>query len=81
MLNPLIKIEACKFDKCPVLLVHPQRDNWTGLSLSQLFFNELRCEKELKLLDCLSHSRIISDSFMVSFLQNTKFLYCPHLSY
>jgi alpha-beta hydrolase superfamily lysophospholipase len=55
MLNPLIKIEACKFDKCPVLLVHPQRDNWTDLSLSQLFFNELRCEKVLKMLDGAGH--------------------------
>lgn len=55
MLNPKIKIEASKFDKCPVLLVHPQRDNWTDLSLSQLFFDQLRCEKELKLLDGAGH--------------------------
>jgi len=55
MLNPVIKIEACKFDKCPVLLVHPQNDRWTDVSLSQLFFNELRCKKELKMLVGAGH--------------------------
>ena len=39
MLNPSIEIEADDYKKCPVLLVHPERDYWTDISLSRLFFD------------------------------------------
>ena len=55
MLNPQIKVEAAKFDKCPLLLVHPQNDHWTDVSLSQLFFDKLHCDKELKMLNGAGH--------------------------
>lgn len=55
MLNPSIEIEANNYKKCPVLLVHPERDYWTDVSLSRLFFDEIRSLKELKLLQGAGH--------------------------
>lgn len=55
MLNPRIEIEANQFNKCPFLLVHPENDKWTDVSLSRLFFDQLSCEKELKILNGAGH--------------------------
>jgi alpha-beta hydrolase superfamily lysophospholipase/GNAT superfamily N-acetyltransferase len=55
MLTPEIKIEPEAFDKCPFLLVHPEKDNWTDVSLSRLFFDKLSCDKELRMLEGAGH--------------------------
>ena len=55
MLNPNIEIEANDYKKCPVLLVHPERDYWTDISLSRLFFDKIQAPKELKLLQGAGH--------------------------
>ena len=55
MLNPSIEIEAGEYQKCPVLLVHPERDYWTDVSLSRLFFDKIQSSKELKLLQGAGH--------------------------
>ena len=55
MLNPSIETEACDFKKCPVLLVHPEKDCWTDVSLSRLFFDKIQVQKELKLLEGAGH--------------------------
>lgn len=55
MLNPSIEIEAYNYKKCPVLLVHPERDYWTDVSLSRLFFDEIQSSKELKILQGAGH--------------------------
>ena len=55
MLNPSIEIEANDYKKCPVLLVHPERDYWTDISLSRLFFDKIQAPKELKLLQGAGH--------------------------
>lgn len=55
MLNPQIEIEASQFNKCPFLLVHPENDLWTDISLSRLFFDKLNCEKELVILSGAGH--------------------------
>lgn len=55
MLNPQIEIEAQDFDKCPVLLVHPQCDYWTDVALSRLFFDRIAAEKELHILNDAGH--------------------------
>ena len=55
MLNPSIEIEADDYKKCPVLLVHPERDYWTDISLSRLFFDKIQAPKELKLLQGAGH--------------------------
>lgn len=55
MLNPIINIEPEKFDKCPVLLVHPGDDHWTDIKLSNLFYERLACEKQRVILDGAGH--------------------------
>ena len=55
ILNPSIEIEANDYKRCPVLLVHPERDYWTDVSLSKLFFDEIQSPKELKLLQDAGH--------------------------
>ncbi len=37
------------------LLVHPEDDRWTDISLSRLFFDRLACEKEIKMLIGAGH--------------------------
>ncbi len=55
MLSPQFKTEPERFDRCPFLLVHPEQDMWTDLSLSLIFYDRLACEKELKLLKGAGH--------------------------
>lgn len=55
MLHPSIKIEPEDFTACPFLLVHPGDDRWTDISLSQLFYDRLACEKELHILEGAGH--------------------------
>jgi alpha-beta hydrolase superfamily lysophospholipase len=55
LLNPKIKYEASQFKKCPIMLVHPEDDQWTDVSLSRLFFDELACNKELRMLKGAGH--------------------------
>ncbi len=55
MLNPKIEIEADDYQKCPILLVHPEKDYWTDISLSRLFFDKMQIPKELKLLQGAGH--------------------------
>ena len=60
MLNPKIEIEPEEFDECPFLLVHPEYDNWTDISLSRLFFDRLKCTKKLIMLSGAGHFPIES---------------------
>lgn len=55
MLNPEIEVEPENFEKCPVLLVHPEKDHWTDVSLSRLFFDRIKAQKELKMLPGAGH--------------------------
>ncbi len=55
LLHPEIIIEPHEFNKCPCLLLHPEKDRWTDVSLSKLFFDELQCQKELKILKGAGH--------------------------
>lgn len=55
MITPKIKVEPENFDKCPVLLLHPEDDRWTDISLSLLFFDKFNREKEIKLLKGAGH--------------------------
>lgn len=55
MLNPSIEIEPNDYQKCPVMLVHPEKDYWTDVSLSRLFFDKIQSPKELKLLQGAGH--------------------------
>jgi Lysophospholipase len=68
MLNPDICPEAKDFRKCPVLLVHPKKDNWTDVSLSKLFFDDIPERKELVMLQGAGHFPI--EPFGLSVLEN-----------
>jgi len=78
MLNPQIEIEPENFDKCPFLLVHPENDNWTDVSLSRLFFDRLKCEKELVILKGAGHFPIEAAGLLtleascLSFIENLR---------
>lgn len=54
-LNPTIDIEPEDFNKCSVLLLHPEKDRWTPVSISERFFSRLACQKKLKLLKGAGH--------------------------
>lgn len=48
-------IEPEQFDVCPLLLAHPAQDRWTDIASSKLFFDRLKCEKSLVLLENCGH--------------------------
>lgn len=48
-------LEPEDFKICPVLLVHPERDQWTPVDLSRAFFDRLGCPKRLIILGNASH--------------------------
>lgn len=48
-------IEPEQFDDCPVLLAHPADDRWTTVEASRLFFDRLKGEKQLVLLERCGH--------------------------
>lgn len=54
LLNVSPAVEPEEF-MLPLLLVHPEFDEWTPVKVSQLFFNRLQCKKELKILEGAGH--------------------------
>lgn len=48
-------IEPENFEVCPVLLVHPADDRWTGIASSRDFFDRIKGEKNLVMLDNCGH--------------------------
>ena len=52
------EISFKEFDLCPVLLVHPEKDDWTPFRLSERIFNQLKGEKEFHLLSECGHAPI-----------------------
>lgn len=51
--QPAVEPEA--FTGCPVLLVHPAADRWTTVEASRPFFDRLRVNKQLVLLENCGH--------------------------
>jgi alpha-beta hydrolase superfamily lysophospholipase len=51
--EPLVPPEV--FDVCPVLLVHPADDRWTDVTISRLFFDQLKVPKRLVMLGNAGH--------------------------
>jgi len=64
MLNLKIKVEPEKFNVCPFLLVHLEKDTWTDVSLSRLFFDKLACTKEISMLKGAGHFPIEEQGLM-----------------
>jgi len=46
------------FNSCPVMLIHPEKDNWTPFKLSKKVFDKLKVNKELHLLPECGHAPI-----------------------
>lgn len=55
LMNATLAIEPEDFIICPVLLVHPGSDPWTTLELSKQFFNRIKGQKELVVLEGCGH--------------------------
>ncbi|AOP35195.1 lysophospholipase [Leptospira tipperaryensis] len=49
------KIEPDSFRICPILLVHPELDPWTPLSISRPFFDRIPGEKKFIILEGAGH--------------------------
>ncbi len=52
------KIEFSDFDLCPILLVHPEKDEWTPYNLSKKNFDKIKEQKQVYLLSECGHAPI-----------------------
>lgn len=59
--GPLVEPEA--FARTPVLMVHPAQDKWTPFELSEPFFNRIRAQKQVVMLDGCGHFPIEQPGF------------------
>ncbi|MGH1508504.1 alpha/beta hydrolase [Ralstonia solanacearum] len=48
-------IEPEDFDHCPLLLAHPGDDRWTSFESSRQFFDRIKGDKELVMLENCGH--------------------------
>jgi alpha-beta hydrolase superfamily lysophospholipase len=55
MINYNPEVEPENFNDIPVLMVHPGKDLWTPVKVSDLFFNKIASEKKRVILDNAGH--------------------------
>lgn len=55
MMNMIPLTEPEDFNSCPVLMVHPEKDEWTPVEVSRLFFDRIKAEKKLVMLEDAGH--------------------------
>jgi alpha-beta hydrolase superfamily lysophospholipase len=61
LLEAYPEIEPEEFNICPMLLAHPEKDLWTPVEISELFFNRLnKINKQLVILENAGHFPIES---------------------
>lgn len=61
LLEAYPELEPEEFDICPMLLAHPEKDLWTPVEISELFFNRLhKINKQLVILENAGHFPIES---------------------
>lgn len=78
MMNSIPIIEPEKFDICPVLMVHPDQDKWTPTHISRLFFDKIKANKELVMLENAGHFPLEEpgirqlEEAVISFIKNTN---------
>ncbi|MDO4712079.1 MAG: alpha/beta fold hydrolase [Peptostreptococcaceae bacterium] len=53
--SPKDRIRPEDFSPCPILLAHPGADRWTDIALSRKFFDRLKGEKEMVILEGAGH--------------------------
>ncbi|MFZ5645663.1 MAG: alpha/beta hydrolase [Bacillota bacterium] len=78
LINAAPAIEPESFTICPLLMVHPEKDRWTPLKLSKLFYDRLKCQKHLVMLENAGHFPIENpgleqlEQAVVSFLRTSQ---------
>lgn len=76
MMNMVPLEEPENFKICPVLMVHPEKDQWTPVKVSRLFFDRIESEKNLVMLGNAGHFPVESPGLQqlekacVDFLSN-----------
>lgn len=60
MMHLIPIIEPEEFEKCPILLAHPEEDRWTPVKTSKLFFDRIKASKKITLLQNAGHYPIES---------------------
>lgn len=55
MMNMIPLIEPEDFSICPVLLAHPGDDRWTPVEISRLFFDRIKADKKVVILENAGH--------------------------
>ncbi len=55
MMNSVPLTEPEDFTVCPVLMVHPEIDEWTPVEISRLFFDKIKAENKLVILEKAGH--------------------------
>ncbi len=55
VINAKPKVEPNDFDHCPVSLLHPEKDKWTPVEISRIFFDRIKGEKEIRILENAGH--------------------------
>jgi alpha-beta hydrolase superfamily lysophospholipase len=48
-------LDADQFNTVPALLVHPEKDNWTPMAASELFFDKIQSQKTKVILENAGH--------------------------
>ncbi len=60
MMDMIPFTEPEDFEICPVLMAHPEIDQWTPVKVSRLFFDRIKSEKKLVILENAGHFPIES---------------------
>ena len=55
IINAKPDLEPENFQHCPIALFHPEKDKWTPVEVSKIFFNKIKGNKELKILENAGH--------------------------
>lgn len=66
--------EPDQFDGCKVLFLQPENDTWTTLETSKPFFDRIKSEKKLALLQNCSHAPYQENGLTTMKLEIQKFL-------
>lgn len=82
ILKSKLEIEPEYFSRCPLVLIHPELDQWTSLEHSKLFFDRLSCDKKIVILKGAGHLPIEDYSItqleeeIINFIENTTNRVC-----
>jgi alpha-beta hydrolase superfamily lysophospholipase len=55
IINAKPDLEPENFQHCPIALFHPEKDKWTPVEVSKIFFDRIKGDKELRILENAGH--------------------------